>query len=258
MDNKKTVKKAALLYSLLYFVLFLIFYLPNYVPECNEFVEISFKTPYLIIRGVLERLFEFFIPASAAAILLSFAEQCGKRRALVNAIFLSLPILVYSLPYCYLYALSLGFDSIEGIVISMLFSACGIILQWCHTLLLFLVAAFITAKKTKGGAFDGHDGDDMSESSSPKRFGIKFAFDFSKPLIFGILVISLGELAYNVILEIINTVSYFIEAAGSYTAYDVIDIMGTYLFLLATMIISHIVFCFMTARRGSGENNAEI
>lgn len=241
MKNGKTVKKSALVFCLLYFVLFLIFYLPNYVEAINELVELKIKTPYLIVRGVLEQLFLFFIPSAAASILFSLSRSLNKKSVLVSAIFLAMPVLVYSLPYCYLYALSLGFDSIEGTVISLIFSILGVAIEWCKIIILFTLAHLLTKRRF---------GDEEVEilqcapAQPKKRFDIREAYDFSSRLPFAVLVISLLELAYNLIIELINTVAYFAAEGTSYTLDGVMEILGTYLFLLFAMLVSHTAsFC---------------
>ena len=253
MDTKKSIKSMALIYALLYFSLFLIFYLPNYVKEINELVEIQIKTPYLIVRGVMERLFQFFIPVSGASLVLSTSGENNKKALIKNSLLLCLPLLIYSLPYCYLYALSLGFDSIEGTGISLIFSAIGIALQWCHVLLLVVVCRFITARCVASGEASENTSESLAESSL-----IKQSFDFSLALPFSVLVVSLLELLYNLILEIINTASFFIEAGGTYTLNDVIDIVFTYVFLLMTMLISHAASYCIAKRVERREGDAEI
>ncbi len=260
MNNKKTIRKAAIIYALLYFTLFLIFYLPNYVPILNEFVEASFKTPYIIIRGVLETTFQFFIPVSAAAVLFAISSSEGRRGVLKSAIFLALPVTVYSLPYCYLYALSLGFDSIEGAGISLAFTLCSAAFEYAHAVLLFLAASFISERAARGRAFgEGDNQKSVSvQQSATDRFSIKSAFDLSVPLTFAVIVISLCELVYNLILEIIDTVSFFVESGGSFTSTDVLDIVFSYLFLLLTMLICHTLSCFMAQRALEVKEDAEI
>ena len=257
VNNKKTVKRAALVYSLLYFLLFLIFYLPNYVPECNEFVELSFKGPYLIIRGVLERLFQFFIPMSSAALLLALSKYRTRGAVIKYAVLLSLPAAVYSLPYCYLYALSLGFDSIEGTGISFALTVLGLALQWCHVMLLFALGSFITAKRAKKRKDDASVENDTYDVNTTERFTPALAFDFSSPLFFGVLIISLCELTYSTVIELVNTVSFFLDGGELYTVWGVVDTVSVYLFILAEMLVCHIIASFMAWNAERGEENAE-
>ena len=237
MSKKKIYKSACTAYCIGYFLIFLVFYLPNYALELPE----EFIGTYLVAREILERIVRFMIPATAAVIVFAAERDGGKGRKVWLSLLLASCAAIYYLPYCYLYALSLGFDSVESVGLSRMMTLGDIALRFAEIFLLNWLATLVSYRVARRSDADGSllDRDKIRTAINENMIGA--AFDLLHPATAGVLAIAIAKLAMALITEIYDTVTYLIEDAGMYGAGEIIYIMATYVILLGLMVLCHVI-----------------
>lgn len=176
----------------------------------------------------VSRFFEFALPIFAAAIMLTHAQTM--KRALLSALLLSLPRLVYTIPYYYLDYVYDIYDSKEAILLSLATSAAVILFVSLKTYIFYAVMRFFI----KRAGIDA------------PTFPIK-PFDLERPEAFGILAASLTAFLVSLGFEIYDTVVFFIEAGTRYRTSEILSIVGSYVFLIAAFILTHAISCLLAS-----------
>lgn len=223
MPTRSLTKFAALGTSLLSLVLFLIVFIPTYVLELEELPEAySYFVMYSTeISG--------WLLATVTAILLTVIQfEHGMKATLISAIFLTLPNLVYTIPYYYLIGIAYGLDSVESILLSLGVSILYLAVFYLHALLLYFVIKYIFVKREGENISAFFDGSllDLSHSATLAVFAASFV-----------------EFIIHLVMEIYQVISYLVEYAGDYKGDDIIYIVFRFIFLLGMLFISHFV-CF--------------
>ena len=173
------------------------------------------------------RFFEFAIPIFAAALML--VKMPKGKKMLLYALCLALPRLIYSLPYYYLRYVYDVYDSKEAIVLSLITNIAVILLLMLKTLLLYAVIRLLMKRAGT---------DEPKFPLSP--------FDFDSPVVFGIMISALIPFVIELALEVYSTVSFFIEKGAKYRTDDIIFYCGSFVFLIASLILSHTLACLIT------------
>lgn len=257
-DLKKSLKKCFFIYLALYFALFLLFYIPNYVIE--GYADIFGNFEY--VRLFLSMLFEFILGSSGAVVLFVVLIKHGPLtpgRTLTAAAVIAAARIIYSLPYYYLYFLSYGYDSIDGIPLYTLSALLAVIFEWVKLLILFALVYFSSRrhivkaltlslpkaqqknmpKKTKLTLLATADARLWGELS---HGGI---FNFDAPITLGIFLASVGQFVYALSLEVKTAVEYLTEFAGNYRSDEIIYMTWCFIFVILELIISHTVCYFL-------------
>ena len=244
------IGRMAGLYSALYLIVFLIFYIPNYVFE-DYFINLPNDKldAFLFFRSAAEKAVQYFVPVSAAAVLLLRSAERGIGSIFLPSLTMSLSSLVYALPYCYLYALSLGYDSVEGLLISLGLSAVGVVLVAASIVALTLVA------RTAAGILIGKS---LTDLSGGRRLALQRvlwnsltpdgAFSLSSPLSCGIFASGLTVFLIQTVTEIISVVSFFAEDGAYFEIGDIIYIACTFIFLLLELVGCHAACYFISKK----------
>lgn len=258
MDKSKAFGTGRLtaLYSVLYLIIFLVFYIPNYIFP-DYFLELpdGALNVFLIFRDALERLVQFFVPLSAATYLLLRSAKRGIRSIFLPSLLSALPSLVYAVPYCYLYALSQGFDSVEGLMISALLSVVGVVL-----LALEIVALMFVCRAVLGFAI----GRGLTGSVAERRLAVQEkldgallaegVFNLSSPLSRGIFASGLAIFAVQTVGEIISVVTSLSQDGAYYEVWDVVYVACTFLFMLVELLGCHAA-CYYIAKSIKNKEN---
>ena len=171
------------------------------------------------ISHFLGRFFEFSIPIFAAALLLIKAPT-GKKLVL-SSLCLALPRVIYSFPYYYLYYVYDVYDTKEAIFLSLVTNLALVLILALKILLLYAVIRALMKRAGESGA------------TLPLR-----PFDFENPAVFGIMISALIPFTIESGFEIYSTVSFFIENSKKYTTGDIIFYFGSFVFLIACLILS--------------------
>lgn len=256
-NAKRTRRLAVIISCALYVYIYLLFHIPNYVFDPDDWVGTS-KDVYLIIRQVSEKLVYYIVPSLAAAII--YVTENRVLRALRSALAFSLPVLIYSLPYCYLYAISSGYDTPESSAISLGISLVGLLIQSLHVFALYMLARIVAAyselrkmrAESMGRRSAAHGVSSKaiwSEALAKSREDIRIASPFSTEGAGGLalLAIAFAEFAVRLVIELIQTVDFFVSAVGISTS-EVITVLLSYVFLLAEMILVLLVLGAMKNR----------
>ena len=210
-------------------------------------------------RIFLNKLFEFLLPTVAATVLFIGYSDLGLRRTLLRALYFSLPRIVFSLPYYYLYFWVNWYDSIESISLSALVTVFSVAILYGQILLLFwLIRVFarlpILKELKKSLPLNQQSNtpkDALSrlkkdaDKSVAESFLDRSIFSFSSPTSLGIFAAAFAGFCINLAREIVDTVTYLIEYAGNYYLEEIIYIVACYLFLLVELFISHAICCLI-------------
>ena len=229
--------------------LLLIFYIPVYVLN----VEMStWYDGWYYASSMITDFVEFVMPIPFA-VLLYFTSRNSLSTLVQRTIYFALPKIVYILPYYYLYALSYGYDSVEGLLISLAVTAGGVIISALHVLLLYFVIGFaarrIAALKMRAtlphnydkkplGAIEAEFHDEIEKDMDEYVYK-RGVFDVSSPIIGGIFAASAVEFIYSLAVEIANTISYLVEYVGDYRLDEVIYIVLCFIMILIELFAAH-------------------
>lgn len=245
----------ALIFAAFNLFSFLMFFIPYYVLEVEiESIEYA--------RIFLTKFIEFGLPVMGGALLLASGAKEKFGTKLLNGLFISLPRLVYLLPYYYLYFIAYGYDSIESIGLSSLVTLFGILVMICHMLVICYVGVlaeqiFYKTKRRKEKsknisnsqdkvspeAVDSLNSEMMNEFLSGKN-----PFIFSTALAIGLFSASMVEFVIALASEIISTVEYLISYAGQYRIEEIIYMTVSYLFILFETLVVYAI-CYFVVKK---------
>ena len=218
--NEKTLfKRTLILLSALYFLTFLVY--------------------HLLIRTIggavcayaffyFHEIIEFALPVIAALSLFATYTQSGSGRMLLRALPYALATVLFRFPY---HAFEYAYEGIEigGV---MLFSALNALLSalvaYLETVVLCLLIRIVTERVAYKRGYSGRE----ALVAAP-------AFNLEIPINLGILSASGAMLVYKLVLEIIDTVTYFINYGSSYRIGEIAYMTFRYLFLLALALGVH-------------------
>ncbi len=247
-SNKRLFSISALFFCVANLFLFLIFFIQNYVIEAHlEYIEYA--------ASFIGKFVDFALPPIAAALLLFPYLKNGIRDALIKAIFLALPRIIYLFPYNYLYHTAGGYEPTKAIYLSALLTVLGVALAWAHIVILFLLirmTAIRSIAKSLASDLPPSVSKTMpvdlrkklnQEAKISLGTNINFtgAFDFSVPLTVGIFAAAFGEFIVNLMREIIDTVTYLVNFAGYYRIGETIYITLGFVFLIIELLTVHLI-----------------
>lgn len=258
--EKKIFRIASWSLVLLYLARFLIFYLPYFVFNASSGFWYYFDIFFQLAL-------DFIIPVISAALLLFCAAKNGRREVLLPALFLSLPRLVYSIPYGYLrLIISEGYDSIESITLSFLMSLAVVLLNYLHILLLAFSSYFfmrrLIARRAVGDrcaitkdALLGAEGELYGEICAGG------AFNLARPFAAGLFASSFIQFFINVITVITEQIlpliiNYNVGSIGDIRPEELFTMLGSFALILVMMLASHAAAHF-TLIKIRGESNDE-
>ena len=223
-SNKAVIKAAATVFIINFFVL-IAQYVTNYLLQNNLLTAISEH---------LVTLAETILPLCAAAAMLSvYAAEEKFKKPLLHALIYALTWFItlyfeYFIAFCYS-----GYEVVYSLLISVLWALLMTVAMYAEITVLFFIMIFamrIFASKRYG---DGH--------GIGEYMPFKSAFDFRDPVAVGIFSAATALFLYNLGMEIANTVNYIASCAGIYTAGEIFYLVFRYLFILATLLLSHFV-----------------
>ena len=249
VNVKKTGKLLFWICCAVYLAVFLLFYTPNYmIPELVTEMSGVGLDLYFAIKSGVELISNMLCPLVCGAFLFLCMGSVGK--SLLGGITFTVPSLIYSLPYCYLYALSLGYDSVEATLISFGLCAVGGIVSWAHVIAVYFICRSIARKDAdlllrqneptlyraaKNPNRKANISSRISEMLESDVANAKI-FDFHSPVIWAVLLASIAELCLFTAIELVSTVSFMIAVDGLFVESEIITIIGTYLFLFIMML----------------------
>ncbi len=207
---------------------FLIFYIPN-----NFFFDID---ALIYISYFIRQFIDSFIPVFSAAVLFLSDTEKPVYKSILPALKLALPRLVYVIPYYYLYYMAEGFDSFESIAFLSIHAVFLLIVFTLEIWLYSLLARFALKRRAR---VHGYEIDFEEERS---------VFDLASPLSFALFTLPLARFVYDLIQEIYSAVSYLVEYAGSYRPGEIVFMLGKFVFVLLSLLLSHLLVHFFKRR----------
>ncbi len=157
---------------------------------------------------------------AAATLLLSLA---GQKKVLLFPILPVLSRALYFLPDHYLYYMADGLNSLEAIAMATIVTLLECTAIYGAVCLLYLIAKRIYA----------HSGEE--EKGEDASF-----FSLENPFVKSVFSICFAHFCLQILVEIINTVSYLIENAGTYTFEEIFTILISFILHLATFLLMQV------------------
>lgn len=225
-SQNNTLKKTVTFLSLINFLAFLVYYVALYV----------FRHPVtLYIFYYLTELVSSLLPVLAATALFASYVKCGVNKSLLHALYFSMTWIINLFPY---YAFEYAYQRLEiGAVLTFatIHTFFMIIVTYIEITVLFLLMIFVTEKiaKRQVGYFDKSI---ILKEQRPA--------DFGSPVTVGIFSASAAMFVYNIISEIVDTVSYIRDVDGFYETGEIIYIVFRYFFILLLLLASHFISTF--------------
>ena len=244
-QTKRWIGIFSVILSLVNLALFLIFFLPYYKYEVES--EAWDYCQYFITFAA-----EFLLPTLAAVTVFYCAEGKNKKSALLPALYLSLPRVIYLLPYYYLYMTAYGNDWLESITLSFLVSVAGLAVMWIRILVFAAVihyAAIFVGEKTGEQAPQQKNLTqiDLTErlSSSP--------FNLSKPVTAGIFAMAALQFVIYTVTEIIDIVVFLVEIDyGTFRPSELIYTISKFTVIFVMLFISHVLAHLLIRKLNGG------
>ena len=260
LTERKLFRIASWSLVLLYLVRFLIFYLPYFVFNASSGFWYYFDMLFQL--GL-----DFLVPVISSALLFFCAARSGRKSVLLPALFLSLPRLVYSIPYGYLrLIIAEGYDSIESITLSFLMSLAIVALSYIHIMLLASSSYFFMRRTIARRAVGGKgkipkdellraEGELYGEISSGQPFNL------ARPFAAGLFASSFVQFIINALKIIVEqilmlVIKYDVSSIDDIRPEELFTILGSFALILVMMLASHAASHF-TLTKLKGENNDE-
>lgn len=187
------------------------------------------------IESYLVTILYFVIPAAIGGAMISSVGALGLKGGLIRCLPLPLPLLIYAVPYYYIYSLLyLTQDSGRALLYACLIGLLECLVFYLEGALFFLISG------AASGAIAKRRGDQARAELS--------AFDFSSPLTVGVFIAISIKALVMATLTIVDTVSYLIEYRGTYLVGEIVAIILDFVLIIAELVFAHCLLCFVARR----------
>ena len=201
---------------------FLVFYIP-------ESFRYSIDEWILYLSYFIRSFISSFLPALAAAAVFYTSKHTSYIKRILPSLSLAFPRLFYLLPYNYLRYMAEAYDSLESLTLMLIRSTVEILIYAVEIYVYALVADLLFRTRGKGeNLFDVHP-----------------IFDFSKTANYAVFMIAFSRFAVDFITEVIDVISYIIEYGETYRIGEIYFMIGSFLFILLTLILSYTLVIFI-------------
>ena len=244
MINTKKIR----IFTLIAFVIanifsYCLFHIPTLVLEERiEWLEYT--------RVFVNKFLEFITPSLGAAVLFLGWQDGGIKKALLRALALSLPRMIYLLPYYYVYYIVNFYDSAESISLSLLVSVFGTALLFGYMLLLsylMRVMSRVPFIKEMKEYLPLNQRERMpkdvkrtlivkSEQRVFAEMKVGGVFNFGQAECLGIFASVFATFIIELVREMTDSISFIIEYSGDLYPDEIIYIVVCYVFLLAELL----------------------
>lgn len=221
--NEKTLfKRTLILLAALYFLTFLVYHL---------LIRMIGGAVCAYAFFYFHEIIEFALPMIAALSLYATYMHRGSGLMLLRALPYSLATVLFRFPY---HAFEYAYEGIEigGV---MLFSALNAILScavaYLQMIVLYLLIRIVAERMQRK----------TGEANGVRIITRSAPFDLDSPINAGILAASGAMLVYKLVLEVIDTVNYFISYGASYRISEIAYMTFRYIFLLALALGAHLL-----------------
>ena len=222
---RKLFKRALLYLSLAYLLTYALYHVTYFVfdSEWLHYVQLFVRKATFLL-----------IPLASSAVTLAISAYRSTKEALLRAIPLSLVRMIYFIPYFYMmnYTDMWGFASSEAILYALLLALGEVILSYVISVLVFALMYFIVKRKLGSDDF----------SVVMDRYA---SLNLESPVSVSFMVCSVLVFLYFFISEIIDTVSFFKQASGSFYTAEIIYIVISFIFDIALLFIHFFTLCYV-------------
>jgi len=202
---------------------FLIFYFSAYL-----FFETS---SFIIVAPYLVDFLEGLVPIGSAMVIF-LTKGAGLKSKILPIILISLPRLLYTLPYYYVRYVTDVFNTEEALIIALLLSIFYLLFFFLETFVCILLLNWATGREKR-------------TEREVKKFNI---FDFDDGINFGVLLSAVFIFSIFFFRECVDTVSYFIEVGSGYYINEIFTIVISYLLLPAFAFIHYLICALLKSR----------
>ena len=197
------------------------------------------------IESYLVTILYFVIPAAIGGAISSSVGALGLKDGLIRCLPLPLPLLIYAIPYYYIYSLLyLTQDSGRALLYAVLIGLLECVVFYLEGVVFFLISGSISGAIARRRGIKG-----SSELS---------ASDFSAPFTVGVFLAISIKAAVMITLTLIDTVGYLIEYRGTYLVGEIVAIILDFALIIAELIIAHYLLFFVAKRVARNYGKAEI
>lgn len=212
----------------------------------NVFTYLFAHVAYLFANDVIGEAFEyasyylsktveFLAPPILATLALCVLLSYGRSALVKFALTVASARLFYSLPYYYIiFIYNHGYDSIEAIALSLLATALVILLTVLGIFASLGIYYLVLGRSCKknGKTIDDATGDILTRS---------IVSDFVCHKNVPVLVFALARFTFSFVMELIDTVTFFIEYRSDYIAKEIITILANFTLLFALLVASYLI-----------------
>ncbi len=260
LKSKLGIGRGASILLGLNFLLFLLVFIPIYV--INDLDNLYYYiyrsgeySGFFYFVSHLDELLRWCTPIFAGVLLCQRYAYFGLKKALTGGLKLAAASLVYTIPFCYLYAMSNGAYTVEALLWGLFVSLMYMLVLYLQSLIMFVIikrtVCFFTAKealanlpplktKTSSKALMKEHIKNADDNLAQNLSG-GAAFDFASPATLGIFFASLFNFAIYLVKEIIDTASYLKEYAGTYRPEEIGYMVFRFIFILALLFVCHAI-----------------
>jgi len=267
LKSKLGIKKGALILAGINLLLFLLVFIPIYV--INDLDNLYYYilkagdySRFFYFVSFLDEAFRWIAPVFSGVLLCRRYASFGMKKTLTAGLMLSAASLVYTIPFCYLYAMSNGAYTVEALLWGTFVSLVYMLVLYIQSIILFVIIKKTVCYFEAGVA--------LSEIPALKSAGSKKAlmkkhmakadealaeslssggaFDFSSPGTLGVFFASLFNFVIYLAREIVDTASYLKEYAGTYRAEEIGYMVFRFIFILALLFICHWICHFAKSK----------
>lgn len=187
------------------------------------------------IESYLVTILYFVIPAAIGGAMISSVGALGLKGGLIRCLPLPLPLLIYAVPYYYIYSLLyLTQDSGRALLYACLIGLLECLVFYLEGVVFFLISGSVS------GA--------IARRRAPKEDIKLSASDFSDPFTVGVFIAISIKAVVMATLTIVDTVSYLIEYRGTYLVGEIVAIILDFALIIAELMISHYLLFFVAKR----------
>lgn len=228
-DAKRITLRAFVIYSLVNVFAYAFAHVA-YMFYSDAIGEIFEYLSYYISKSV-----EFLAPPVITAIAYMIYKECGIQKALLSTLAIASARIFYALPYYYIiFIYNYGYDSIESICLS-LFATMLVVLVTLLGIIISISTYMLVVK-----IMFKRSGDDLlSELDMPIEKTL--IFDFLSRGNLPILIFALLRFAFSFILELIDTITFFIEYRSDYRPSEIITILLNFTLLFILLVASYLL-----------------
>ena len=183
----------------------------------------------------LLKALEFIAPPIIATLMLIIFTHKNLVKAMFAVVVISSARIFYFLPYLYMQTFDKG-GSLYAILISLIgciritiLTAAGAYISLC----IGLIALRLALKRSYQETI----------SMLPELLERRSSLDFLKPENLPIMIFALLRFALDVILEIVDTVSFFISEGADYSATEIFTMLFNYVWLFALLVAAYLIAC---------------